>query len=188
MSVNKWLYSLQAQNVLPYTASVFFTLLSLLVMWRFLSLSRRITNLDCSPLLSQSGSCLTTHANVTTHYHTDLQLYVERLFLSTIDRQLRIVASTTAAPNYSFLFFFLQLQCPNGISTMGNSGCLPRGKPAETKSRYSTQSACWVIQCFHNPPNSVMDYGSLVSWCFEPSQPQRITSGLKTNFSLSPSY
>ena len=28
----------------------------------------------------------------------------------------------------------------------------------------------------------------LVSWCFEPSQPQRITSGPKTNFSLSPSY
>ena len=28
----------------------------------------------------------------------------------------------------------------------------------------------------------------LVSWCFEPSQPQRITSGLKTNFSSSPSY
>ena len=28
----------------------------------------------------------------------------------------------------------------------------------------------------------------LVSWCFKPSQPQRITSGLKTNFSLSPSY
>ena len=28
----------------------------------------------------------------------------------------------------------------------------------------------------------------LVSWCFQPSQPQRITSGLKTNFTLSPSY
>ena len=27
-----------------------------------------------------------------------------------------------------------------------------------------------------------------VSWCFEPSQPQRITSGLITNFSLSPCY
>ena len=27
-----------------------------------------------------------------------------------------------------------------------------------------------------------------VSWCFEPSQPQRITSGLKENFTLSPSY
>ena len=26
----------------------------------------------------------------------------------------------------------------------------------------------------------------LVSWCFEPSQPQRITSGLNTNFVLSP--
>ena len=28
----------------------------------------------------------------------------------------------------------------------------------------------------------------LVSWCFEPSQPQRITSRLNTNFTLSPSY
>ena len=28
----------------------------------------------------------------------------------------------------------------------------------------------------------------LVSWCPEPSQPQMITSGLKTNFNLSPSY
>ena len=28
----------------------------------------------------------------------------------------------------------------------------------------------------------------LVSWCFEPSQPQRITSGLNTNITLSPSH
>ena len=28
----------------------------------------------------------------------------------------------------------------------------------------------------------------LVSWCFEPSQPQRITSGLNTNFTLYPSH
>ena len=27
-----------------------------------------------------------------------------------------------------------------------------------------------------------------VSWCFEPSQPQRITSGLNTNFTLSPGH
>ena len=27
-----------------------------------------------------------------------------------------------------------------------------------------------------------------VSWCFEPGQPQRVTSGLNTNFSLPPSY
>ena len=29
---------------------------------------------------------------------------------------------------------------------------------------------------------------SLVGWCYEPSQPQRITSGLNTIFTLSPSY
>ena len=28
----------------------------------------------------------------------------------------------------------------------------------------------------------------IVSWCLEPSQPQTITSGLKTNFSLFPGY
>ena len=27
-----------------------------------------------------------------------------------------------------------------------------------------------------------------ISWCFEPNQPQRITSGLKTNFGVSQSY
>ena len=30
--------------------------------------------------------------------------------------------------------------------------------------------------------------GELVSWCFEPSQPQRISSGLNTNFTLSAGY
>ena len=33
-----------------------------------------------------------------------------------------------------------------------------------------------------------LKFDSLVSWYFEPSQPQRITSGLKANFNLSPSY
>ena len=31
-------------------------------------------------------------------------------------------------------------------------------------------------------------FSQLVSWCFEPSQPRRITSALNTNFTLSPSY
>ena len=31
-------------------------------------------------------------------------------------------------------------------------------------------------------------YGKLISWCFEPSQPQRITSGLNANFTLSRNY
>ena len=44
------------------------------------------------------------------------------------------------------------------ISSMGNSGCFPRGKPAATESRYPTYDACWVFYCFHNPPNSDMDY------------------------------
>ena len=38
---------------------------------------------------------------------------------------------------------------------------------------------------FHRPPSTS---GLLVSWCFEPSQPQRITSRLKTMFNLSPIY
>ena len=35
-------------------------------------------------------------------------------------------------------FSILQLYCPKGISLMGNSGCLPRGNPAATESRYPT--------------------------------------------------
>ena len=53
----------------------------------------------------------------------------------------------------------VQLFCPSGISPMGNSGCLPWGKPAATESHYPTSGACWVFQCFHNPSNSDTDYG-----------------------------
>ena len=47
----------------------------------------------------------------------------------------------------TFFFFFclLQLYYPNGITPVGNSGCLPRGKPAATESRYPTYGACWVF-------------------------------------------
>ena len=41
-----------------------------------------------------------------------------------------------------------------------------------------------VRTCHHRRSTN----SQLVSWCFEPSQPQRITSGLNTNFTLSPSY
>ena len=37
-------------------------------------------------------------------------------------------------------------------------------------------------------PGKVWQLQKLLSWYFEPSQPQRITSGLKTMFSLSPIY
>ena len=59
---------------------------------------------------------------------------------------------------FFFLLFFLQLYCPSGISSMGNSGCFQRGKPAAKESRYPTFGACWVFWCFYNPPNSDMDY------------------------------
>ena len=55
-------------------------------------------------------------------------------------------------------YFILQLYCSIGISAMENSGCFRRGKPATTELRYPTYGACWVLLCFHNLPNSDMDY------------------------------
>ena len=55
----------------------------------------------------------------------------------------------------------------------------------------------WLLKTIMNSPFSSflrLTYhdlhiiGLLVGWCFEPSQPRRIISGLKTNFSPSPSY
>ena len=46
--------------------------------------------------------------------------------------------------NYNHCYF-LPVYCPIGISLKGNSGCLPRRKPAATKSRYPTYGACWVF-------------------------------------------
>ena len=53
---------------------------------------------------------------------------------------------------------FIQLFCPTWISAMGNLGSFPWEKPAVTESHYPTCYACWVSECFHNPPNSDMDY------------------------------
>ena len=69
-------------------------------------------------------------------------------------------AAVYKAPRCLFTFYFEQLYCPIGITPTGESGCLPRGKLAVTASRYATYGgACWVFWCFHNPPNSDMDYG-----------------------------
>ena len=53
------------------------------------------------------------------------------------------------------------------------------GEPASTAC-YDKQGG--LIYCISHPN------AGLVSWCFEPSQPQRITSGLNTNFTPSPNY
>ena len=58
-----------------------------------------------------------------------------------------------------FTFTFYSCIVPMGHFVMGNSGCLPLGKPAATESLYPAYDACWVFKCFHNPPSSDMDYG-----------------------------
>ena len=51
------------------------------------------------------------------------------------------------------------------------------------------KKACFIkIRCDEGRLFKVMQMSQLVSWCFEPSQRQRITSGLNTNFILSQSY
>ena len=53
---------------------------------------------------------------------------------------------------------FLQLYRPHGIFPMGNSGCLPREiQLGQSRATQPTVHAS-VFQCFHNPPNSDMDY------------------------------
>ena len=52
-----------------------------------------------------------------------------------------------------------------------------------------TQSQTAALNfCFMWPKQGGRRRGKLVGWYFEPSQPQRVTSGLKTNFNLSPGY
>ena len=68
------------------------------------------------------------------------------------------VARDTALWKSQFFFFFLQLYCSIGISPTRNSGCFPRGEPAAAQSRYPTCGKCWLFECFHNPPNSGMDF------------------------------
>ena len=46
------------------------------------------------------------------------------------------------------------------IAPLGNSGFCPLGKPAATELRYPTYGACWVFECFLNPPNSDMKNGA----------------------------
>ena len=70
-------------------------------------------------------------------------------------RECRRTTQETLLFKKTFFFFnFLQLYCPSGISPMGNSGCLPRGKPVATESRYPSYGACWVFLIF--PANSDM--------------------------------
>ena len=61
---------------------------------------------------------------------------------------------------FFLLFTFYNCFVPIGFFPWEYLGCLPRGQPAATEARYPTYGTCWVFQCFHNPPNSDMDYGT----------------------------
>ena len=45
-----------------------------------------------------------------------------------------------------------------------------------------------ILQTSKYYKGACLNLERLVSWCFEPSQPQRITSGLNINFNQAPSY
>ena len=87
----------------------------------------------------------------------------------------------------------LQQLVPRGNSQQPPSSCSIL-RPVEIVSRAGhTDSKSLILQliCFFRA--SLVQWipverAQLVSCRFQPSQPQRITSGLKANFSLSPSY
>ena len=59
----------------------------------------------------------------------------------------------------TFTLLLLQLHCPNGISPIGNRVVLPgESQLRQSRATQPTYGACWVFKCFHNPPNSDMDY------------------------------
>ena len=62
------------------------------------------------------------------------------------------------AAGYSITLTFYNCIVPTGFLPWEILGCFPWRKTAATESRYPTYSACWVFQCFHNPPNSDVDY------------------------------
>ena len=79
--------------------------------------------------------------------------------------------------NHRFFFFFLKRE----MWTSSVDLC-QRHKPSEQHPHHVKVSPRGQIRRISQLVRQ------LVSWRFEPSQPQRITSGLYTNFAQSPSY
>ena len=59
---------------------------------------------------------------------------------------------------------------------------------SDTNHRTSHQSTQYHLEARSKACETATMASWLVSWCFEPNQPQGITSGLNTDFSLSPIY
>ena len=87
----------------------------------------------------------------------------------------------------------------NAHSVVSKVGKVGGKTPTTTTTKNLSPSGCFRdgvkrTQKLRSPLFSIMCYEKLcqisllVSWCFEPSQPQRIISELKTKFNLSPTY
>ena len=55
---------------------------------------------------------------------------------------------------YFILFWFCNCIVPFGFHPWKIWVVFPRGKSAAIEPRYPTYGACWMFQCFNNPPNS----------------------------------
>ena len=80
------------------------------------------------------------------------------------------------------------------MSSMSSSKCTPcvyvqhflqKNTTVAMAKRYVSQNKTKLL-VLHFCGTFMLHIPKLVSWCFEPSHPQRITSGLKTNMNLSP--
>ena len=69
----------------------------------------------------------------------------------------------------------------SSASNLSHLSSTASATPSSNKSAQTSNLASFYLKILSG-------YSQLVSKCFEPSQPQRITSGLNTNSSLSPSY
>ena len=74
------------------------------------------------------------------------------------------------------------------LLTVSHSIILPDNSPFSHSVLPVLCLPYWSFQLYISFWKSPSALILLVSWCFEPSQPQRITSGLNTNFTLSLSY
>ena len=98
------------------------------------------------------------------------QTFAYSLVFTCLNRVILSLPMFISCFSCSVYFTFYNCTVQMGFLPWKNLGCFPWGKPAATESRYPTYCACWVFQCFHNPPNSGMDYrifnmGSDVNAC-----------------------
>ena len=76
----------------------------------------------------------------------------------------RLISQSELYLNQTHKQLFFNCVVPLGLLPLGNSGCLI--KQSATQSRYPTNGARWVFQCFHNAPSSDCSHNAPSSDCF----------------------